>query len=414
MTEGNGAGSGHSVVVKVDRFRELFTIEGEFHDAVVLCFGHSDAKTIDPGFAYGNGEFKDVTGFRSGPPKVLVSAPESGPEGVKTLGAGGSGGLHDFESLAFEEESVVFRRGLRLFGGSGVGLDEGKDAFFISYDDIDLAIAVKIASGDLSAHSGIVIDEIGDEFSAAVLVPGRPEPIKDGGIVRAGVAAVVGEVALTGDDILNAVAIDIDTVHSMGLGETNAVGISYGLIRHHDMLFKGDGSVFLDLFIPSHSPGVGIEGGNDVVIAIAIDIVGEHLGSSLLWGEGKRMKFPGRLAVPVFRLLPPAAFFENIGKLVAINVAGTEAMNEHLNPAILRGDAMNDPGFGRVGSWLRESDVAPTMSEQLPALAQDINILGRFIADVLLGGAVFALVFLVVGRERFFAGVDGEMRGLGG
>ena len=96
-------------------------------------------------------------------------------------------------------------------------LDKSEDAFFVADNDVRLAVLVEVTCGDLAANAGVVVDEMGREFHGAVLLSSSTKPIENGGVMRAWISAVVGVVALAGNDVLNAIAIDIDAGHGVWL-----------------------------------------------------------------------------------------------------------------------------------------------------------------------------------------------------
>ena len=188
-------------------------------------------------------------------------------------------------------------------------LNKSEHTFFVADDDVWFVVAIEIAGGDLASDAGVVVDQVRDEFDGSIFMAGGAEPVDHGGVVRAWVSAVVGVESFAGDDVLDAVAIDIDAGHGVGLAEADSVGVSLGFVGHDAVLFKTDFSILFDLFIPRESVAVSVEGGDEIVIAIAIDVIGEHLGSSFFGGEGEGVKGPVGLLIPVRGLLPPAVFF---------------------------------------------------------------------------------------------------------
>lgn len=87
-------------------------------------------------------------------------------------------------------------------------LDEYERAFLIADDDVGKLVAIRIAGDDLRAHARIVVDQLRNESHFAALAD-RLEPIQDRGIERAGIVLAMGPEAFAGDDVLDAVAVDV-------------------------------------------------------------------------------------------------------------------------------------------------------------------------------------------------------------
>ena len=198
------------------------------------------------------------------------------------------------------------------YAESTLFLDEGEDAFFIADNDVYFAIVVEVGCGNLAAYAGVVVDEVGLECDAAILVASGAEPIEHGGIVGTWVSAIVGEEALARDDVFDAIAIDICTCHGVWLAEANSVGVVGSFVGHDVVAFEADLVVRFDLLIPSEPVGMSIEGGDYIFVSIAIYIVGKHLCSALFWGEWVGVKLPWGLTIPVLWLLPPASLFKDV------------------------------------------------------------------------------------------------------
>src|SRR4051812_36397574 len=109
-------------------------------------------------------------------------------------------------------------------------LDEGEDAAFVADGDVEKAIAVEIGDDELRADAGVVVDEVRLEGHGLRRgIADSAEPIQDGGSGGFGVAMrAVGPVALAGDDIEDAVAIDIGENGGVELGELEVVHLFSG------------------------------------------------------------------------------------------------------------------------------------------------------------------------------------------
>src|ERR1700693_4809510 len=66
--------------------------------------------------------------------------------------------------------------------------------------------------------------------------------------------------------------------------------------------------------------------GDDVGLAVAVNIVGEHVGTDRTQIDA--MELPGGDAIDFFRLFPPAVGNDNVNPAIAIDVAMTQAVRE--------------------------------------------------------------------------------------
>src|ERR1700748_3444740 len=99
-----------------------------------------------------------------------------------------------------------------LICGSGSWFGE-EEAGFAAADQIEMAVVVEVCGYDLhaAAHAAAVVDHVADPFEAAVARALRSVgrggdfavlvPVEADGLAFAGVVAVVGEVALAGDEV---------------------------------------------------------------------------------------------------------------------------------------------------------------------------------------------------------------------
>ena len=74
---------------------------------------------------------------------------------------------------------------------------------------------------------------------------------------------------------------------------------------------------------------VSTEAGDDIVVAIAIHVVGKHVGSTGC-GELHLVQLPFRIAGYVFRLFEPTVFEDQILTAIVVHIANAEAMTETL------------------------------------------------------------------------------------
>ena len=195
-------------------------------------------------------------------------------------------------------------------------------------------VAVDVTDLDVGADAGVGVDEVGDEVDAAFAVALGLIPVEDAVAVFVGVVAVVGPVAFAGDDVFDAVAVDVGEVGGVGLGEDDAVVVVLGLFgREHDFLpgrrchdiqgrildcdiacvgIRALEFQFQRLVLQKHRYAVAMrgEGGEDVVGAVAVEVVGEHLGAAGdAGGEGVLLPVFGSRFAVLGWLLPPVAGF---------------------------------------------------------------------------------------------------------
>src|SRR5205814_1484718 len=86
---------------------------------------------------------------------------------------------------------------------------EDKDPLLVRHDDVGQLIAVEIVDDELRANAGVVVDFVWREGRYAVSVFLGLEPIEHRRLVRTGLAAAVRPPALAGDEVLEAVAVDV-------------------------------------------------------------------------------------------------------------------------------------------------------------------------------------------------------------
>ena len=133
-------------------------------------------------------------------------------------------------------------------------LDEHEDAFFVSHNDVHFAIAIEIAGGDLAADAGVVVDLVGHQFGGAIFMAGSLEPVEHGGLFGTGVPSVMSIEAFAGNDVLDAVTINVGAGHGVGLAETNTIGVTLWFVGHDGMFYEGNFGTIPHLLIPSHTP----------------------------------------------------------------------------------------------------------------------------------------------------------------
>src|SRR5690606_9372092 len=81
------------------------------------------------------------------------------------------------------------------------------------------------------------------------------------------------------------------------------------------------------------------------------------------------------------RLLPPAAFFENVGPPIAIHISYTQAVRETCIPGV-GGNGVKLPLLSGIFWNRRESEHAAGMKNQLgSSIAGEVRELRRFVID---------------------------------
>src|SRR6266850_5604398 len=146
------------------------------------------------------------------------------------------------------------------------------------------------------------------------------------------------------------------------------------------MFFEADVCAIADLFVPRQPISMRVDARNDVVEAISIHIIYQHLSAALAATEFERVMFPLRVTGQRCRLFPPAIFIENVCPSIPIYVAGSDPVGVAL-PAALRRYRMELPWQTRIfpiGS--RISHEASRAAEDIrPPIPIDIHEVGRFI-----------------------------------
>src|SRR5690348_14853308 len=108
-----------------------------------------------------------------------------------------------------------------------------------------------------------------------------------------------------------------------------------------------------------------LERGDDVGEAVAVDVVGVHLGAAFAEVDG--VEGPLGVVSEARGLLPPAACFEQVDAAVAVDVAVAETVRETLEARVgLLGDLVEGPlprGLGPV--WLAPAEDAVLTGDQL-------------------------------------------------
>src|SRR5438270_56543 len=128
---------------------------------------------------------------------------------------------------------------------------------------------------------------MGNELGLVVGTTNQLKPVKHRRGVRFNIAAgAMGPKTFAGDDVCEAVAIDVGEYHGMVLREDDSVlvGIGpcvlFGQFIENEVLLEGDLVLALDLLVPREPIAMGIKAGDDVIETVAIHVVGVHLGTA--------------------------------------------------------------------------------------------------------------------------------------
>ena len=137
----------------------------------------------------------------------------------------------------------------------------------------------------------------------------------------------------------------------------------------------------LHILEPGQAVGVGCFTGDNILIAIAVDIVSIYLGAASV-SKLERMSRPETGLTDFRRLFPPAIFLKNICAAVAVNITDPQSVCESTVFEIGR-NRMKLPGRSRIFPRAGVPELASGMKDQLwfPIPGQ-VGIGGRFIIDV--------------------------------
>ena len=170
-----------------------------------------------------------------------------------------------------------------------------------------------------------------DEVDGLVGTTDQLEPVEHRIGHRLGVARrAVRPETFAGDDVLQAVAIHVDEIDRMDLGELHAVAVLARLFVDEDVLGELDLAVFLlrQLFIPGEAETMRRKAGDDVVPPVAVHIIGIHLRAAVGRGEGELVLLPNRISGQRRGLFPPTVFFQQVHLPVTVHITDAEAMGE--------------------------------------------------------------------------------------
>ncbi len=291
-----------------------------------------------------------------------------------------------------------------------VHVDEG--ALLVPDHDVRSAVARDVARDHLGSHARVVVHRPRDELHALVRAL-EAEPVEHRGLVAARVVAVVGPPPLARDDVLEAVAVDVGHVHRVGLAERHAVAILVGVLPDDLVAAERDLAFLPDVLEPREAVSVGVQGGDDVVVAVAVDVVGVHLGAPRL-GEAVGVVVPNGVPLERRGLLPPPLLLEKVGPAVAVHVAHAEAVGELPASDVLR-DRVEGPRLPRLVRVHRGvAEAVVVLADEIGlAVAGDVREGGRLVVhaaegDVLVPVARVRLARVLVPASRLPGKPDHE------
>ena len=168
--------------------------------------------------------------------------------------------------------------------------------------------------------------------------------------------AEVRHVALAGNEIGQAITIEIATGRGVRLREGDIAGVLRQEVVHDHVLGKRDVLVRITLLfppreaepVPFHRP-IGVEQS----IAVDVERADFRAARAALGrapaSEGRRMVLPRAFRRAFRRLLPPAVRVQVVGPAIAVDVANAEAMADVHAPRARLGNRVRRPHRRRIG-----------------------------------------------------------------
>ena len=270
--------------------------------------------------------------------------------------------------------AALSRLGLLMTGDRHLlaRLRVNEDSLFVGDDKVGQAVAGRIGRGHLNADAGVVVDELRDELRLAGGGTGAAEPIEHrrGRRLRITVGTV-GPESLAGDDVVEAVAVDIGDVDGVDLGEDGAVRAVGGFLTGDRPVVERPAAVgALLLLPPTQAVAMGGETRDHVVESVAIDVANVHLGAPGA-GEGDGVEGPQRVAGKRRGLLPPAVLLEDVRLAVAVDITNAHAVREPATGHFPR-DPVEDPGLRRI--VLPDRGIAEKPTDRADDLGREVAI----------------------------------------
>ena len=257
-------------------------------------------------------------------------------------------------------------------------------ALLVADDNVFQSIARHINGHDLGADARIIIHEMRDKFRIPALLSGIGfKPIEHCRGQRVHITVrTVGEVAFAGNDVQNAIAIHVREIDGMKLAKIHALGILLRLGSEDAVRGEGDLSIcsLALIFKPEQTVAVGEFGAEDIVVAIAIEIIGEHLRAAL-GTECEGMERPFQSGIG--GLLPPAIFLQQVEPFIAIHISKTKTVGEALASDLEAGNFLEGPLLRGILSVRRgkAKEAAAAANDFRLAITSEIAPSGRFIVQ---------------------------------
>jgi hypothetical protein len=203
----------------------------------------------------------------------------------------------------------------------GLLLAKHEHAAFVRHDHVWSAVLVDVARRHLGADAAVGVDLLRLEGGSALAVTRELEPVEHRRRVRLRIALdAVGPTPLAGEDVEQAVAVDIDEPQRMHLTEGHAVRM-IGRRRPHDAVL-GEAAVGL-LLEPAQTVPMAVVAGDHVVAAVTVDVVDIHLpaASGSRRTERARMEGPERAGRIGGGMFEPAFLHDEVDPAIAVDVS---------------------------------------------------------------------------------------------
>ena len=283
--------------------------------------------------------------------------------------------------------------GCRLRESLRVFLKVDGESLLAAADDIGTFVSVEIGDLQLNPDAGAVVDEVGDKFELLLRVERVPEPVKNLLAERAGVIALVGEVTFSGDEVHPSVPVYVREGESVHLGKSETEGILRRALSHDVVLFELARLVLLE---PAETVSVGVVRGNDVHVAVPVEIIHEDLRSAAAVGEMRPLVFlPGSLC-GIGGLFVPEGLLDDIGPTVAVEITDAETVTEGRRRFALFGNGVPGPWLGRisagfvvtVGLLARADDLGETARDEIDKMRRLVrHLIGDEMHGPVAGGS---------------------------
>ena len=231
----------------------------------------------------------------------------------------------------FRCANVLKQRRKTVVVGGLVAIEENGRSEFVADNDVRPTVTGEISNLQLRANTDAFRNEIRLKSNASI-GPHCSEPIQDRKLLSTGIVSTVRVEPLSGDNVLHTVAIDICERNGVHLRNIQG-GVGFKTVRKDYVRNKSDIVAFASSFEPFQSPSMSTLHGNDVAVAVSIEVVDEHLRSTG-GREGKSVKAKQRTFR--FSLFPPSVFLQQIRASVGINVPNSHSVRESAVPSVFR------------------------------------------------------------------------------